>query len=471
MGRPAKHRICNPHPSPRFRDKVRLLNFLRGPDDDGWAAQFLIDGQWQPRNPAALGTKDWDEACELARDRYAIAAAGQPIVKHRTPAKPDGHERTFRVYAEPVIARLRQKAEEADALVPGKGHVHNVAARKIEKDLIPKWGEVPIDTITENMLNDWFADEYRVEDVEATTNKFGRQSRDETRQFIWKKAARTTLGNLDWAFREVWLEAVAQKVVDRRARPMIRRVDHGEEGEPRAFIDAAGVQAVARVMTDAWVHTTNGTDRKRHLRCYIALIASTGIRPGLEALRIKIGHVVFQTQGGHPVIIIRIFRHQGKHPKARGVVVYEGDCFDIRRLLTEHIAWRRSQGAADSDGLFTWPDGSLPYFRGIQRRVLIGAHALIDPETGDERVAYSFRRYFATKLVELGLSIAQIAEWLGTSSAMVEQHYNRFLTERNAHLVNGHQLRWQQRVIEIPMPLDDWDAVDDPEAANKARPQ
>ena len=252
---------------------------------------------------------------------------------------------------------------------------------------------------------------------------------------------------------------------------MIRRVDHGKEGEPRAFIDAAGVQAVARVMTDAWVHTTNGTDRKRHLRCYIALIASTGIRPGLEALRIKIGHVVFQTQGGHPVIIIRIFRHQGKHPKARGVVVYEGDCFDIRRLLTEHIAWRRSQGAADSDGLFTWPDGSLPYFRGIQRRVLIGAHALIDPETGDERVAYPFRHYFATKLVELGLSIAQIAEWLGTSSAMVEQHYNRFLTERNAHLVNGHQLRWQQRVIEIPMPLDDWDAVDDPEAANKARPQ
>jgi hypothetical protein len=108
---------------------------------------------------------------------------------------------------------LRQKAEEADALVPGKGHVHDVAARKIEKDLIPKWGEVPIDTITENMLNDWIADEYRVEDVEATTSKFGRQSRDETRQIVWKKAARTTLGNLDWAFREVWLEAVAQKVV------------------------------------------------------------------------------------------------------------------------------------------------------------------------------------------------------------------------------------------------------------------
>ena len=74
--------------------------------------------------------------------------------------------------------------------------------------------------------------------------------------------------------------------------------------------------------------------------------------------------------------------------------------------------------------------------------VLTEANALTDPMTGEERVAYSFRHYFATKLVELGLSVAQIAEWLGSSSRMVEGHYNRFLTERNAHLVNGASLRW-----------------------------
>ena len=108
MGRPAKHRIVRDHPSPRFRGKVRLLNFLRGPEDDGWAAQYLINGEWTPRNPAALGTRDFDEACERTRDRYALAAAGQPIVTSRATVKPKTVEHAFRTYASPVVARLRQ---------------------------------------------------------------------------------------------------------------------------------------------------------------------------------------------------------------------------------------------------------------------------------------------------------------------------------------------------------------------------
>ena len=85
MGCPAKHRIVRDHPSPRFRGKVRLLNFLRGPDDDGWAAQNLINGEWTPRNPAALGTRDFDEACEGARDAMPRQRPGSPchIPRHR----------------------------------------------------------------------------------------------------------------------------------------------------------------------------------------------------------------------------------------------------------------------------------------------------------------------------------------------------------------------------------------------------
>ena len=122
------------------------------------------------------------------------------------------------------------------------------------------------------------------------------------------------------------------------------------------------------------------------LRTYIALIATSGIRPGLEAKRIKIGNVLFRVQEGRPVIIVRIVRHQGKHPKARGVVVYEGDCFDVRSLLVDHIAWRQQQGAKDTYDLFAWPDGTHPHFRDILRSVLTAANALTDPMTGEERV-------------------------------------------------------------------------------------
>lgn len=137
-----------------------------------------------------------------------------------------------------------------------------------------------------------------------------------------------------------------------------------------------------------------------------------------------IGNVRFLIQHNKPVILIRVIKRQGKHREPRSVIVYEGDpAFDVRKLLVDHIEWRRSQGAANTDCLFAWPDGSFPAFRDVLNTVLTEAKALIDPMTKEKRVAYSFRHYFATKLIELGMSVAQIAEWLGTSSAMVEKLY------------------------------------------------
>ena len=92
------------------------------------------------------------------------------------------------------------------------------------------------------------------------------------------------------------------------------------------------------------------------------------------------------------------------------------------------------------------------------------AKALIDPMTKEKRVAYSFRHYFATKLIELGLSVAQIAEWLGTSSAMVEKHYIQFLIERNAHLFNGGTVRRHQQIAAMADPPELWETDRDVEA-------
>ena len=65
--------------------------------------------------------------------------------------------------------------------------------------------------MTEHTLNDWVADEYRVEDTDATVARYGRQGRSEGRQKVWKKPSATTLANLDWALRHVWMEAEATR--------------------------------------------------------------------------------------------------------------------------------------------------------------------------------------------------------------------------------------------------------------------
>jgi integrase len=420
MGRPPSHRVTTPHPSPRFRDKIRLHQGIHGPADLNWSATFCIDGKWESRKPVSLRTSDFEEACEAARDKFTLKASGQPVV--RSYAKPEPPKpaiaNPFRLYAERAITELRQQADEADALVQGKGHGYRDRARRIERDLIPTWGDTDTTKLTEHALNDWIADRYRVNGGE--------------------KPARTTLGNLDWALRSVWLEAVADRIVERRMRPMINK-SLGEDGEPRAMIDDNGVRAVAGVMTDTWI-TANGhdSDTKRMVRTYVAMIASTGIRPGLEAKRVRLGDVQFVQQVGRPVIIIRVLKNQGKHHAPRSVVVFEGNpAFPIRRLLTQHIAWRESQGADKTDYLFARPDGSFLRTREVLNSALSDAGALIDPMTGEKRVAYSFRHFFATLLIERGLSVPQVAAWLGTSSDMVEAHYNRFLTERDAYKVNG----------------------------------
>ena len=119
--------------------------------------------------------------------------------------------------------------------------------------------------------------------------------------------------------------------------------------------------------------------------------------------------------------------------------MYEGGSeFNVRRLLRELRDWRQSHGASDGDPLFAYPDGREPLFRDVLETVLKLATAEIDPDTGKRRVMYSFRHFFATRLIEdTDLSIPVIAAWLGTSSAMIERHYNRFILKRQAHRLKG----------------------------------
>ncbi|MGC1410520.1 MAG: hypothetical protein WA864_16445 [Acetobacteraceae bacterium] len=60
MGRRASHQINKPRPSPRFRDTVRLHQYRRS-------------------KPSSLGTRDFDEACEVARDKFTLAANGHGV--------------------------------------------------------------------------------------------------------------------------------------------------------------------------------------------------------------------------------------------------------------------------------------------------------------------------------------------------------------------------------------------------------
>lgn len=403
-----------------------------------------MNGRWIPKTPVSLSTRDFEEAKENARDKFSVIEAGSSasvLVQHPIPAV----DHSFRIYAEKAIVRLDAKAQAIrEQKGAGKDHTSRDLANRISKALMPKWADTPITDLTEEMLNDWVMDTYRVEDRQATFAAYGSQSRDE-RASIYKRPTASTLGNLDAAFAKVWEQAAAVGVVNRRQRPTIEKETFGEGSKQRAFIDRAGVQTLYRFMSNEWLNDdSNGhsTNYKRLLRAYLATAACTGIRPGLELKRVQIGNVKFKRQEGHDIITIHVAKNQGKYKLEREVVVYEGDVFPIRTLLVELLEWQASTGAKRLDYLFSWPEErgerrSLPHFTAAAREVFTAADILVDEMTGENRVPYSLRHYFATELIERNLTTPQVAQWLGTSDAMVERHYNRYIVSRHAHLVNG----------------------------------
>ena len=389
MGRQSSHRISKPHPSVRSPTRSPCSTTAEAPKTTFGAPSFgsAASGRrgMASRSAPAIGMKP-------SRCPRQICRGHRRPPNHSAAHSPDASQAGGAGTRLPHLRRAshRQAAPRSDRgrrRSAGQGAQFSQPREPDRADLLPRWGDVAITAITEHMLNDWIADDYRVEDRAATValaeklTGESRQPRNADRKVVWKKPSQTTLGNLDWALLHVWQEAVAAKVVERRKRPIIDK-SLGLDGEPRAFIDAEGVQAVANVMTDGWVAAANGhgTDMKRLLRCYVAMIACTGIRAGLEAKRVLIGNVRFLTQHNEPVILIRVFKRQGKHREPRSVIVYEGDpAFEVRKLLVDHIAWRRSQGATEQDYLFAWPDGTFPVFRDVLDTVLTEAKALIDP--------------------------------------------------------------------------------------------
>lgn len=450
-----------PHPSPRFRDKIRLRQGRRGPADMLWSATFCVGGEWQTKKPISLGTSDFDDACEIARDRYAqMDGRGvEAVLRPYAVAKPEVKRvvpNAFSTYAERAIADLEARRAVAKAEASGKAKNFTEIIRRIRADLLPRWGETDITKLTEYDLNDWIADEYRVGDQE-------------------RKATRSSLGNLDWALRHVWQEAVADRVVERRTRPTIDK-GLGADGKTRAFIDREAVLRIGRLMSNTWVETPPQDGRshsvalKRTFRAYLALLASTGIRAGLEANRIRIGYVRFLRHHNDEYILITVEPRQGKHHKGRDVIVYEGEeAFDVRQLLRDLIAARRDEGAVDRDYLFARNDGTFHDYRDVWDDVTSQTNCKIDPMNGETRVPYSLRHYFATECIARGLTIPQVAEWLGTSSQMVERHYKRFVLQREAHNLNGRSGRLlavakaqTERLLEMAKAtIEPWESADD----------
>ena len=303
------------HPSPELRERIQLLRYRRSATSRVWEARFLIAGVWSL--PVSLREEDetkasWRAAAELTR-REALHGLGAVPCKGRV-------VHAFGEVAAEVADLLEKQALETSRLQgQGKAQKFAAPARTIRNILIPEWEHTPVEEMTSLRLNDWMRD-FRV----------GRGSGVEQR-----KASQNYVGNINDALRKVLLRAVEKGWIRDDQRGTMSKKGFAPPERNAAF-STAEVSRLNSGLSDVWIedaHKGVSRELRRALRAYAALVASSGIRPGVEVEHLEIGQIVFERRGGDDLIRVPVRPDQSKVGKFRNSYCNLDCAFPVREIL------------------------------------------------------------------------------------------------------------------------------------------
>lgn len=330
---------------------------------------------------------------------------------------------------------LAQKQKElADAAIargidPDKGKSFAIKISNVRR-AAKLFGHMSLKDITNRFLND-FAANLRVTQGRHQGDKWGRNQ----------------LGQLNEAIVKVWAKAVEAKAVpedDVLPHPRIKWWTLGRiEGDKRAKLGKKEIEAIADYINGSWAEAD--FDLRLEL-LYVAMLACTGIRTGLEILSIRIGQIdseeVEDANHGETreVHTVEVKAHAGKHPDDRTVTIFQGLPFPIIEMLASVIAhWKRKYGVKEYRKQYLFGparSGRNTQFRHATKRILDEAGVLEDADR-KQRTGYCLRSFFGTTQILKGRNLLQVAKWMGTSLRMLEKHYYRDIALRDAWQIDG----------------------------------
>jgi integrase len=190
---------------------------------------------------------------------------------------------------------------------------------------------------------------------------------------------------------------------------------------------------MAWAFNDEWLWAEKGRDRLFFL-AWVALMASAGLRAGLE-VEMTLESQIEITPAG---IFIYVGRNKGKYRNAR-TAVCRGPYFPVERILKELFEYRRMYWTAKADidacSIFADPvTGNVPdkYFHKLFQRYIKLYGWLVDKNTGQNRVPYSFRHFFITQAILDSVDLPFIAIIAGTSVNMINKYYTHITGKQAA---------------------------------------
>ena len=381
-----------------------VVLYKRG-DSTRWQARYkLKDLKWHRVATKHVNLKYAAEvACEEYDRARFLFAENIPVSSKR-----------FDVAANIAIEELEQQI----AAKLGKA-VYNDYITSIRKYLIPFFGRYNINSIG-------------YEEMQA----FGAWRE---RQLGRKPAASTVTTHIS-AMNRVFDVAIERGWVVRAQIPKMKNT--GAKGSPREAFSQSEYNSLASYMVN-WSeqgHTEKTRQMRALLRDYVLVLKNTGMRHGTEALGLRWRDIAFIKRGAEQYLQFTVTGKTGK-----------------RTLIATHHTeeyLRRLQLRQPTLAKFTFEDllkkkVNQPVFKmssGETTKNLAGTFRVLmrdsgldaDRDTKHKRTLYSLRHTYAHfALMKDRMSVYTLAEQMGTSVKMIEQHYGHITPALKAQEIAG----------------------------------
>lgn len=379
-----------------------------------WSVRYKAYGKWE-RATTKRGDLDEakDKAVDIVTNAWFREKNALPVVSKR-----------FKSVARLAVQRMEdlQKANQGKA-------TYKTYIQAINRYLIEFFGNHNIDRIDGALLHD-FA-KWRIE------------------EFGGKTPSASVINNHNSALNRVFDEALERGYLTKYQVPVLR--NDGLKTEKRPTITIEEYTTLHRAFK-GWIQDARKGNElllRQVLRDYILILSHTGIRPGTEAMNLKWHSVYFFEKNGRKYLGVTVDGKTGE----RHVTVRHGAVLYFDRLRKMNPEWAdmtfeqflkkrvnqyvfRIKGK-DRNRKEVWKDMTAPFGR-MFTRLLTRAEILLDKATGKPRTLYSLRHMYATfALTYNRMSVYTLAEHMGTSVKMIEDHYGQLLMRDKAAEVAG----------------------------------
>jgi integrase len=445
-----------------------LVVFVR-PRSTVWQCRYQVDGKWQRES---TNERNLDDAKRVAHDLLIEAN-----VRKKLNAAPI--TRTFKDIARQAIIRMEKLIADGDGKSMYKEYISI-----IENYLIKFFGSYKIDNITHQLLEEF--DAWRITKMKSAPKH-------------------STVLNHNAALNRVFDEGIYRGYMYEINRPKLVAV--GKKTERRPAFNMPEVRAL-RANFDEWIKKarTDSVELRYLLRDYVTILLDTGMRPGTEINELTWGQIEIKFYPKSEQANLALEHIDPKEPPS------EDDLVWIQTNITAIIKIRKGKtGSRDcigrsptvgalreiakrnydedlEDVIKKYPTEKIVAYREIVTKrqkdndrkptlkkptsfsrlfdtYLEEHNLLIDPVTSKRRVLYSLRHTYATIALQIdNVEIHTLAVQMGTSVAMIEQHYSHLDAVKAVHQLRGQQSR---QLMEAHGTIDDRFKWDESKTPNK----